>query len=207
MLNEIDLREAMTGLIRWINSRGWSPGTSTNYSFKHPDLEEIIVVSKSGIDKAIFSSDDFMHVNLLGEPINVYAEQKPAAEVLIHSTIYQFFPETKFILHSHSKAATLMSHLELDYGFVIFEGYEVQKGLPHVSTHESVVKIPIFKNDQDMVRFTHQLGAYQLSLQNNALLMEKHGIYVWGETLEEAKRYLEIYEYLLDLELTLKQIQ
>lgn len=207
MLNEIELRDAMTGLIRWINSRGWSPGTSTNYSFKHPDLEDIVVVSKSGIDKALFSTEDFMHVNMQGDPVNIYTENKPSAETLIHTTIYRFFPKTKFILHTHSKAATLMSHLQLEYGFVIFEGYEVQKGLPNISTHESTVKVPIFKNDQDMVRFCNQLRAYEVSLRNNAFLMEKHGIYVWGETFEEVKRYLEIYEYLLDLELTLKQIQ
>jgi len=207
MLNEIDLREALAQLIRWINSRGWSPGTSTNYSFLHPELDDIVVVSKSGIDKSIFCSDDFMHVNLLGEPTNIYAEQKPSAETLIHTTIYKLFPETRFILHTHSKASTLMSYLESEYGFLEFSGYEVLKGLPNTSTHNTSVKIPIFDNDQDMVRFSNMLQTNTVSLENSAFVMEKHGIYVWGKTLEEAKRHLEVYEYLLDLELTLKQIK
>lgn len=207
MFNEIDLREALTQLIRWINSCGWSPGTSTNYSFLHPELDDIIVVSKSGIDKAVFCSDDFMHVNLRGEPTNIYTEHKPSAETLIHTTIYKLFPKTKCILHTHSRASTLLSFLQLDYGFLKFSGYEILKGLPNVSTHRTSVKIPIFENDQDMVRFSKMLPTYAVSLENSAFLMEKHGIYVWGETLEEAKRHLEIYEYLLDLELTLKQIK
>jgi methylthioribulose-1-phosphate dehydratase len=207
MLSEIDLREELTQIIRWMNSRGWSPGTSTNYSFCHPELEDTIVISRSGVDKSIFNSDDFIHVNSNGEPLNLYSDFIPSAETLIHTTLYHLFPKTKFILHTHSKAATLMSFLDLDYGFVNISGYEVLKGLPNISTHETNVKIPIFKNDQDMVRFGKLLQTCAVSLKNNAFLMEKHGIYVWGETLEEVKRYLEIYEYLLDAELTLKQIK
>jgi methylthioribulose-1-phosphate dehydratase len=207
MLNEIDLRASMVDLIRWINARGWSPGTSTNYSFLHPDLDDVVVISKSGIDKAIFCSDDFMHVDLKGEATNSYIGIKPSAETLIHTTIYNLFPETRFILHTHSKAATLMSYINLEFGFVEFSGYEVLKGLPRISTHDTTVRIPIFKNTQDMFRFSSQLPTYQVSLQNNAFLMEKHGIYVWGNSLEQAKRFLEIYEYLLDLELTLNQIK
>jgi methylthioribulose-1-phosphate dehydratase len=207
MLNEIDLREALTQLIRWINSQGWSPGTATNYSFLHPELDDIIVVSKSGVDKSLFCSDDFMHVDLTGEPINMYAAHKPSAETLIHTTIYKLFPKTKFILHTHSKPSTLLSFLDADNGFIEFAGYEVLKGLPNTTTHDTVIKIPIFDNDQDMVRFSKMLHTYAVSLQNSAFVMQKHGIYVWGETLEETKRYLEIYEYLMDLELTLKQIK
>lgn len=207
MLNEIDFRASMTGLIRWINNRGWSPGTSTNYSFIHPELDDIVVISKSGVDKSLFSSDDFMHVDLHGEPTNLYSEFKPSAETLIHTELYKLFPKTKVILHTHSKASTLLSFLDEPLGFVAFSGYEVLKGLPNTSTHEALVRIPIFKNDQDMPRFTKQFKTFEVSLGNNAFLMEKHGLYVWGETFEEAKRHLEIYEYLLDLELTLKQLK
>jgi methylthioribulose-1-phosphate dehydratase len=207
MLNEIDLRDALTQLIRWINSCGWSPGTSTNYSFLHPELDDIVVVSKSGVDKAFFCADDFMHVDLRGEPTNIYAAQRPSAETLIHTTIYKLFPETRFILHTHSKASTLMSSLNKELGFITFSGYEVLKGLPNTSSHNTILKIPIFDNDQDMIRFSKVLQTFAVSLENSAFVMEKHGIYVWGKTLAEAKRHLEIYEYLLDIELTLKQIK
>ena len=207
MLNEIDFRESMSGLIRWINQQGWSPGTSTNYSFIHPELDDIVVISKSGIDKSLFSSNDFMHLNLQGEPVNIYSEFKPSAETLIHTEIYKLFPKTKFILHTHSKASTLLSYIDEPLGFVTISGYEVLKGLPNISTHEALVRIPIFKNDQDMQRFTKQFKTFEVSLGCGALLMEKHGLYVWGASLEETKRYLEIYDYLLDLDLTLKQIK
>ena len=54
-LNEI------TKLIQDIHKKGWSPGTSTNYSFK--DNNEIYV-SKSGIDKSKFSKYDFINIDI-----------------------------------------------------------------------------------------------------------------------------------------------
>lgn len=206
MASELSNRESLAELVRWMNGRGWSPGTSTNYSFLHPELLDIIVVSQSGIDKANFSSDDFMFVDLQGQPSNSYEEFKPSAETLIHAALYELFPETRFILHTHSKAATILSHIDKAENNINFSGYEVLKGLPNINTHAASVEIPIFENDQDMVRFSNLLRENRNLLTNNSFLMEKHGLYVWGTSLFEAKRHLEIYEFLLDIELTLKQI-
>ncbi len=173
----------------------------------HPELNDLVVISKSGIDKSVFSSDDFMHVDLMGQPTNAFEHVKPSAETLIHTTIYKLFPETRFILHTHSKASTVLSHLEKPSGFVDFDGYEVLKGLPNTVTHDTLVSIPIFTNDQDMSRFSQELLSNREDLLHSAFLMEKHGLYVWGKTLEETKRHLEIYEFLLDIELTLTLAQ
>lgn len=206
MTNESTNRESLAALVRWMNSQGWSPGTSTNYSFLHPELPHTIVVSKSGVDKSVFSADDFMHVNIEGIATVDYIELTPSAETLIHAAIYALFPETRFILHTHSKAATILSHLAMNSGKLGFSGYEVLKGLPNIKTHDAAVEIPIFENDQDMHRFSTMLKQKQNLLNSNAFLMEKHGLYVWGSSLFEAKRHLEIFEFLLDIELTLKQI-
>ncbi len=205
--SEKQYRESLADLILWMNAQGWSPGTSTNYSFLHHDKEEVVVVSKSGIDKSAFKSTDFMHVDLHGRPTLDFAEIKPSAETLIHTTLYALFPETRVILHTHSKAATLLSHLFTHDKEISFSGYEVLKGLPHQSTHEAEVKIPIFSNDQDMSRFSTLIEEHAHLLHNSAFLMEKHGLYVWGNSLFEAKRHLEIYEFLLDITLTLKMIR
>jgi methylthioribulose-1-phosphate dehydratase len=100
-----------------------------------------------------------------------------------------------------------MSQLHFIDGQVVFSGYEVLKGLPGMDTHYAKVHVPIFANDQDMSRFGDLLITNKEKLTSAAFLMQKHGIYVWGENLAEAKRHLEIYEYLLDLELTLKAIK
>jgi len=90
-LNEI------TKLIQDIHKKGWSPGTSTNYSFK--DNNEIYV-SKSGIDKSKFSKYDFINIDIFGNPISETGI-KPSAETLLHTVLYEIEPKIECILHTH----------------------------------------------------------------------------------------------------------
>ncbi|MFM7684099.1 MAG: class II aldolase/adducin family protein, partial [Bacteroidota bacterium] len=93
----MSLHDQIAQVIRNYHSKGWSPATSTNYSFK--DEKNQIWVSRSGIDKSEFKSDDFIKINSKGEAIEEYVNLKPSAETLIHCFIYEMFPETKVILH------------------------------------------------------------------------------------------------------------
>lgn len=200
-------RIELAALIRWINEKGWSPGTSTNYSFLHPEQEDKIVISRSGIDKTYFSEDDFMEIDREGKPAKGFEGIKPSAETLIHCELYNLFPSTRYILHTHSIPGTLLSGKKEWEEAITFSGYEVLKGLPGISTHESEVELPIFANDQDMDRFRLQIRDNQNRLQTGGFLMAKHGLYAWGNSLQEAKRHLEIYEFLLTCELNLLQIR
>lgn len=200
-------RIELAALIRWINEKGWSPGTSTNYSFLHPKQEDKIVISRSGIDKTYFSEDDFMEIDREGKPVKEFEDIKPSAETLIHCELYNLFPSTRYILHTHSMPGTLLSGKKEWEEAITFSGYEVLKGLPGISTHESEVELPIFANDQDMDRFRLLIRDNRNRLQVAGFLMAKHGLYAWGNSLQEAKRHLEIYEFLLTCELNLLQIR
>lgn len=189
--------------IRMYNSKGWSPATSTNYSFK--DADQSIWVSKSGVDKSQFSASDFITVNNLGNAVGEYKDIRPSAETLIHCVIYQLFPETGVILHSHSINPVLISTLRKDS--IEFEGYEIQKGFKGQTTHDAIVSIPIFDNTQDMVDFGSVLRTNASLLENHSFIMRKHGTYAWGKDLFEAKRHLETLEYLCEAELKLTSIQ
>jgi methylthioribulose-1-phosphate dehydratase len=79
------LKEVLAETIRNYNAKGWSPATSTNYSFV--DDNDTIWVSKSGIDKAQFTSNDFLAIDASGNPLDKMNEAKPSAETLIHCAI------------------------------------------------------------------------------------------------------------------------
>ncbi len=190
------VKQEMVDVIKSYNLRGWSPATSTNYSFK--DETGQIWVTKSGIDKSIISVDDFITVSNLGESIGEYSNVKPSAETLIHCVLYDLFPETKFILHSHGPFPVLVS-IKLLNEFSV-EGYEIQKGFPEVYTHETKTLIPIFSNNQDMTYFKQELSYRRPQLRNNCFIIRKHGTYAWGTTLFEAKRHLETLDYLCQCE-------
>ena len=188
-----ELKQELAKTIRRYNSEGWSPATSTNYSFRQSQDSEIWV-SRSGVDKSEFSENDFITVNMQGIANGDFAHIKPSAETLIHTTLYNLFPETRCILHSHSVFPVVLSQACGDN--VMFEGYEIQKGFAGQSTHDNAVEIPIFNNTQDMEEFADELMRNKDLLANHCFIMRKHGTYAWGTSLFEAKRHLETLEYL-----------
>lgn len=191
------LRSQLTETIRKYNEKGWSPATSTNYSFreKHSDTE--FFVSKSGIDKSEFSDEHFMVVDANGRATAEYKDIKSSAETLIHCVLYQLFPKTTVILHSHSIYSVLNSQKYTEQ--IHFKGYEIQKGFSGQSTHENLISIPIFENSQYMDEFVKLLKNNHLLLNNHCFIIKNHGVYAWGENLFEAKRHLETIEYLLEV--------
>jgi methylthioribulose-1-phosphate dehydratase len=198
-MNEIQQsKEAIAATIIAYNQKGWSPATSTNYSFRTVMDDETIYVSRSGIDKSLFTANDFISVNRIGNPIGKDVEAVPSAETLIHCILYDLFPETRVILHSHSVYPVLISQkFEND---ISFEGYELQKGFAGQTTHETKISIPIFDNSQDMDAFSTSLIENKERIENHSFIIRNHGTYAWGKTLFEAKRHLETLEYLCQVE-------
>jgi len=195
-MSSSQLKIELTETIRHYNSKGWSPATSTNYSFK--DDTGIIWVSKSGIDKAQFDVSDFLTITKGGIACGEFEGIKPSAETLIHCALYELFPETTVILHSHSVYPVLISSQLSDKLSVT--GYEIQKGFEGQITHDNTLEIPIFDNTQDIVTFAKTLLQNKYKIQNHSFIMRKHGTYAWGRNLFEAKRHLETLEYLCQFE-------
>jgi len=190
------LKKELAATIRLYNAKGWSPATSTNYSFKNEQGQ--IWVSRSGVDKSQFSENDFIRVDENGIPQGDFATAKPSAETFIHCIIYKLFPDSKVILHSHSLYPILMSVIHKNE--LKFEGYEVQKGFDKQTTHEGIIRIPILENNQDMNFFKNELNYLKEAIQNQCFVIRKHGTYAWGKNLFEAKRHLETLDYLCECE-------
>lgn len=199
-MNATAIKEEMAQTIRALHLKGWSPATSTNYSFR--DEEGQIWVSRSGVDKSNFLSKDFITVDQNGNATGEFVGVKPSAETLIHCVIYALFPETKVILHSHSVypiVATAKSE-----SAIAFEGYEVQKGFAGQTTHDSRIEIPVFENTQDMTEFADTLRQNASRFGYHSFIMRKHGTYAWGSSLFDAKRHLETLDYLCQCDYMLK---
>lgn len=203
MNNLAQIKAELASVIRAYHAKGWSPATSTNYSFRLPHDPTTIYVSRSGIDKSQFSENDFIEVDLQGLPKLGFENIKPSAETLIHCALYTLYPTMNCILHSHSVYAVL--HSAILPKQVSLEGYEVLKGYEGITSHDVRVELPIFDNSQDMNTFCEVLVAQKDRLTVPAFIMRKHGTYAWGENLFAAKRHLETTEYLLEVEWLLKK--
>ena len=197
------IKQEMAEMVRSYHAKGWSAATSTNYSFKTEDGQ--IWVSRSGVDKSQFAATDFITVDENGKSCGAFEGVRPSAETLIHCVLYQLYPNLRYIVHAHGLHSVVLSSILTDE--ITFEGYEIQKGFWGQTTHEASVSIPIFDNDQDMVRFAKVIEANTNKLGNGAFIMRKHGSYAWGTTLMEAKRHLETLEYLCEAEYMKKLIR
>ena len=190
------MKISLAETIRAYHQKGWSPATSTNYSFKETGQ---IWVSRSGVDKSTFSAEDFIPIDENGVVQAPFESVKPSDETMIHVLIYRLFPEAQVILHSHSKNPVLIS-MKNDWFFAI-ENYELQKGFAGVKTHACRIEIPIFENAQDMSYFEQVLPQRKAAIQQHCFLIRQHGTYAWGENLFAAKRHLESLDYLCECEL------
>ncbi|MEB3270218.1 MAG: class II aldolase/adducin family protein [Synechococcus sp.] len=81
--------------------------------------------------------------------------------------------------------------------FVQIRGLEMLKGLEGIKTHTGSIQIPVLANDQDLPRLS---GAARSHLPGApyGLLIAGHGLYAWGEDLQQAQRHLEVLEFLLE---------
>lgn len=191
-------KKELAEVIRAYHQKGWSPATSTNYSFRLAERPDVIIVSRSGIDKSRFSEADFIEVDLQGKALPAYEGIRPSAETLIHCKLYQLFPEMMCIVHSHSVYSVLQSMKNKQS--VELSGYEVLKGFEGIKTHEITVQVPVFDNTQDMPAFAAVLEKEKNRLTVPAFIMRQHGTYAWGRSLFEAKRHLETAEYLFEVD-------
>lgn len=190
----------LTQLIRWIYAQGWSPATSTNYSCRDVRSNKIFV-SRSGIDKALFKSDDFIPMSHDGVHDPGFEDTKPSAETAIHLMLYAH-TDCQVILHTHSPADTLLSRYFADAEQLTLQGYELLKGLRDLNSHEDETRVPIFANNQDIDQLAQSMQSWLLAHPScQGLLIERHGFYCWGRDLAEAKRHLEVFQFLFQQEL------
>lgn len=179
--------------------RGWSVGTSSNYSIvvQRDPLE--LLITASGKDKGRLRREDFVRVDHTGRPVSD-GQPKSSAETLLHVVAAEELG-VGAVLHTHSVWGTLLSeHYFVDGGFWI-EGYEMLKGLDGVSTHEHREWVEIFDNTQDIAALAERVRP-RLSDNRRPVvhgyLIRRHGLYTWGRDLAEARRHIEIFEFLFE---------
>ncbi|MEM7475265.1 MAG: methylthioribulose 1-phosphate dehydratase [Planctomycetota bacterium] len=184
------------GRLCW--ERGWSRGTSSNYSVVVERDPTRLLITASGMDKGNLEQNDFVLVDDSGTPIE--SEQpKSSAETMLHCVAAED-PNVGAVLHTHSVWSTVLSDRFAPQGGIRIEGYEMLKGLAGVPTHEHAEWLPIFDNTQDIPVLADQVREMMHSDRPIAhgYIIRRHGIYTWGKDLDEAFRHIEVIEFLLE---------
>jgi len=201
-IGQLDIVSAIDGLRKVgaeFHARGWSVGTSSNYSavLLRDPLE--LLVTASGKNKAKLATTDFVRVDANGQP-TFEGQPKASAETLLH-TVLAKQPDVGVILHTHSVWGTLLSQIYADVRGFKIEDYEMLKGLEGVTTHRHKEWVEIFDNTQDIPSLAAEVSAHLRDPDRrwqHGFLIRQHGLYTWGRNLFEARRHIEIFEFLFE---------
>ena len=126
---------------------------------------------------------------------------KPSAEALLHVVLGRSAGAGS-VLHTHSVWGTLLSEAHAARGYLEISGYEMLKGLADITTHEASVRVEVFRNTQDIPDLARRV---ERRLRDTgpplgyAFLIAGHGLYAWGKDLAEARRHIEVLEFLFEV--------
>lgn len=192
--------EAALGLTevgRGFYARAWVLGTSGNFSALISREPLRLAITSTGLDKGGLTPAQFLEVD---EAANVLrGEGRPSAEALLHLAIVRGV-HAGAVLHTHSVWSTVLSGTHARHGGIALEGYEMLKGLAGVATHKHREWLPILENSQDMVELADRVSkTLEQTPGIHGFLLREHGLYTWGESLAEAKRHVEILEFLMEV--------
>ncbi|MEE2786163.1 MAG: methylthioribulose 1-phosphate dehydratase [Myxococcota bacterium] len=191
MTNE-DPRQLIAQLCAQFYQLGWCTGTGGGISIRQHDR---VFMAPSGVQKERIKPEDIFVLDLDGEVLEPPATQGlrlSACAPLFYSAFRQ--RDAGAVIHSHSVDAvmTTLHHREV---FRVSH-VEMIKGIRDHG-YADTVEVPIIPNTAHECDLTDSLSAaIDAWPASDAVLVERHGVYVWGADWRQAKTQAECYDYL-----------
>ncbi|AMD18667.1 HBL235Wp [Eremothecium sinecaudum] len=202
-------------LCRLFYSNNWITGTGGGISVKHP-LTGHIYIAPSGVQKEQLQPEEMFVMDPKTEDyIRTPEGYKPSACTPLFMSCYRQ-RNAAAVIHTHSQHAVMCS-LFFDKVFEI-ANIEQIKALPSGQKDPVTGKdinlsffdtlhIPIIENTAHEEDLTDGLNEALAAYPNaTAVIVRRHGMYVWGPTLDKAKVYNEAIDYLLELATKMHQL-
>jgi len=201
-------RNLIPELCKQFYTLGWVTGTGGGISIKYDNK---IYIAPSAVQKERIQPDDLFVQDIDGRDL----ELPPPEKKLKKSQCTPLFMcaytarNAGAVIHTHSKAALMATllfpgtefkctHLEM------IKGIKNQK-LGRNFRYDEELVVPIIENtpfEEDLKdRLAETIANYP---ETCAVLVRRHGVYVWGDTWHQAKTMTECYDYLFDVVVQMK---
>lgn len=185
--------------------RGWCLGTSGNFSAVLAARPLQLLITRSGRSKEALDVGQFVRVDSDGRP---YAGEAgvASAETQLHLAVCRSRAAGS-VLHTHSVAGTLLGEHFCDKGGISFADYEMMKGLEGIDSHQTEAFLPVLANSQDMAALALEVERVLAERPaSHGFLLAGHGLYTWGADVAQARRHVEIFEFLFEVLLRRTQL-
>jgi methylthioribulose-1-phosphate dehydratase len=188
------LAAELVELGRELERRRWVLATSGNLSAVVDRSPLSLAVTPSGVGVGFLTADRFLRVDGAGALLD--GSGTPSAETPLHLEVIRS-RGAGAVVHTHSLWSTLASESR---DGVELAGFEMLKGLAGVRSHEHREWLPMVENSQDMAALAAAVGQTLAAHPDcHGFLVRRHGLYTWGADLAEARRHLEVLEFLLEV--------
>lgn len=203
-----DPKELICQLCQNFYDLGWVTGSGGGMSIK---VDDKVFVAPSGVQKEDLIVQDIFTLSAADKDVIVEAPATPnlkqSACTPLWYEVFKYRPEARSVIHTHSMNAQLVTLLNGDDSkeFVITH-FEMLKGVGGHG-YEDILVVPIIDNRPTEDLLAEQLGeAVKNYPKANAVLVRRHGLYVWGNSWKEAKIHAECYDYLFETALKARQL-
>jgi methylthioribulose-1-phosphate dehydratase len=201
---EMTPQRVIVDLCRQFYNQGWATGTGGGISVREREKGRVYM-APSGVQKERIAEEDIFVLDEAGEVIE--APKTPGLKVSECSSLfYNAFRlrDAGACLHSHSINAMLVTMLNRD----VFECTEIEmiKGLTGHGYYDTV-QVPIIDNTARECDLADRMAqAIKEFPKSNAVLVRRHGVYIWGRDWVHAKTQAECYHYLFEAAVRMKQL-
>jgi methylthioribulose-1-phosphate dehydratase len=207
---EDDPRLLVPELCRQFYDLGWVSGTGGGMSIRK---DQQIFIAPSGVQKEWIQSDELFVLNLDGDTIIEPSPEKKLKKSDCTPLFMNAFRlrDAGAVIHSHAVSSNLATLISEGSEFKIAY-QEMIKGIKKGSTTEAhryddTLIVPIIENTAFECDLTERMAKVMEEYPNtNAVLVRRHGVYVWGKTWQAAKTMSECYHYLFEVAIQMKQL-
>ncbi|OXA55663.1 probable methylthioribulose-1-phosphate dehydratase [Folsomia candida] len=194
-------RKLIPFLCKQFYELGWVTGTGGGMSMK---LGNEIYIAPSGVQKERIQPEDLFVQDMAGNDLQVPQKKLKKSQCTPLFMCAYTARGAGAVIHTHSKTALMATLLYPGKEFRCTH-LEMIKGIYNPVTkcnyrYDETLVVPIIENtpfEEDLKdRMALVMEEYP---QTSAILVRRHGIYVWGETWEKTKAMTECYDYLFDV--------
>jgi methylthioribulose-1-phosphate dehydratase len=189
-------------LCRQFYDMGWVTGTGGGISIREQGR---IYMAPSGVQKERIAEEDIYvldeHGAVLSGPDRPGISPSECSPLFFNAYRLR---DAGAVIHSHGVFALLATLLSKD----AFECTEIEmmKGIEGVGYYDRLV-VPIIENTARERELTQRMaGAMEAHPRTTAVLVRRHGVYVWGRDWVHAKTQAECYHYLFEAAVRMAQL-
>lgn len=196
-------RALISSLCKQFYHQGWFTGTGGGISLRTGGR---VYLAPTAVQKERIEPEDLfeldMDQNIVARPANPALRTSACLPLFYNAYLKR---DAGAVLHSHSRHAVLAT-LMTPGPVLRLTHLEMLKGLRGKGYHD-VVEIPIIENTAHECDLTAAMAeAMDRHPDVDAVLVRRHGVYVWGRDWTEAKTQAECLDYLFATALEMRRL-